>query len=290
MSVQSFIHYLQFERRYSPHTITAYSHDLKQFTNFLQHDGETVLLEHATHEDVRAFLIFLVTECAYNQQTVNRKIAALKAFYKYLQREGLCVNIPTQRIKALKKAKRLPAFVAQAEIEQLLDPSLYSTETAEGLRDYVIVSLLYGTGLRLAELISLEVQDFTDDFHLLKVEGKRRKQRIVPIHEELRLLLKKYTSDKAANEPLICTQKGNPAYPMLVYRAVQKYLLLATQTEKPSPHTLRHTFATHMLEAGANLRAVQELLGHSSLAATQVYTHTSLAHMKAIFQKAHPRS
>lgn len=288
MTKKSFIDHLRYEKRYSSHTIEAYEHDLEQFASFLRRDDLQVELSQVSYHDVRAWVIELMEE-GIVPKSINRKLASLKSYYKYLQAQHGLAESPASRVKSLKTGQQLPTFVKQSELERLLQPELYP-DTQEGMRDRLVIELLYGTGLRLSELISLRVDSFHRNFSVLKVMGKRRKERMIPLHTNLQKLIKHYIELSEVSDFLITTPKGNKAYPMMIYRIVNKYLRLATTTDKPSPHTLRHSFATHLLEEGAPLKAIQDLLGHSSLAATQLYTHTSLKHMKEVFEKSHPRS
>lgn len=288
MTKTTFIDYLRHEKRYSPHTIEAYGNDLDQFKIFLNRDDLEVSFTEVTYNDVRAWVIELM-EQDLTPKSINRKLASLKSFYKFLQAQHGLAESPANRVKSIKTGKQLPHFIKKQELDKLLQEELYP-DTLEGLRDRLVIELLYGTGLRLSELISLSVASFNQNYSVLKVIGKRKKERMIPLHTKLQKLIKHYIEGSEATTFLITTSKGKEAYPMMIYRIVHKYLLLATTTDKPSPHTLRHTFATHLLEEGAPLKAIKDLLGHSTLAATQLYTHTSLKHMKQVFEKSHPRS
>lgn len=290
----SFLRYLQFEKRYSSHTIEAYQRDLAQFSDYLAETFEITNYVETAHVHLRGWVVFLI-ESGVSPRTVNRKIATLKSFYKYLQvREHVSQN-PATRLKPLKTEKKLPAFVREAEIDTLLDQIEYSDDF-EGLRDKLILELLYGTGIRLAELIGLKDRDINSFQENIKVLGKRNKERVIPIGKNLVQLIRRYTEKRQLEDfeemtPfLLVTNTGQQLYPMFVYRIVQKYLQLVTTLSKKSPHVLRHTFATHLLNKGADLNAVKDLLGHTSLAATQVYTHNSMEKLKSVFEQAHPKA
>ncbi len=291
---ESFLKYLQYERRYSKHTVSSYSRDLDQLQDYLtQHYPET-LLEEANHPILRGWIVSLVDQ-NIQPKSVNRKIACLRSFYKFLLRQGTITKDPTAKIKILKSSKKLPQFVSEQDMNLLLDQSEFSNDFA-GNRDRLILELLYGTGIRLSELISLKSTDVNFYNRTIKVLGKRNKERIIPFSMSLEKVIgdynlaKKKIFDEAHNEPLILTDSGEICYPMFIYRTVKKYLNLFTTIEKRSPHVLRHTFATHLLNKGAELNAVKDLLGHTSLAATQVYTHNSLDKLKKVFDQAHPKA
>ncbi|MEQ8336422.1 MAG: tyrosine-type recombinase/integrase [Cyclobacteriaceae bacterium] len=290
----SFLRYLQYEKRYSSHTIEAYQRDLAQFSDYLAETFEITNYVETAHVHLRGWVVSLI-ESGVSPRTVNRKIATLKSFYKYLQvREHVSQN-PATRLKPLKTEKKLPAFVREAEIDTLLDQIEYSDDF-EGLRDKLILELLYGTGIRLAELIGLKDRDINSFQENIKVLGKRNKERVIPIGKNLVQLIRRYTEKRQLEDfeemtPfLLVTNTGQQLYPMFVYRIVQKYLQLVTTLSKKSPHVLRHTFATHLLNKGADLNAVKDLLGHTSLAATQVYTHNSMEKLKSVFEQAHPKA
>ncbi|MEQ8879538.1 MAG: tyrosine-type recombinase/integrase [Cyclobacteriaceae bacterium] len=290
----SFLRYLQYEKRYSSHTIEAYQRDLAQFSDYLAETFEITNYVETAHVHLRGWVVSLI-ESGVSPRTVNRKIATLKSFYKYLQvREHVSQN-PATRLKPLKTEKKLPAFVRETEIDTLLDQIEYSDDF-EGLRDKLILELLYGTGIRLAELIGLKDRDINSFQENIKVLGKRNKERVIPIGKNLVQLIRRYTEKRQLEDfeemtPfLLVTNTGQQLYPMFVYRIVQKYLQLVTTLSKKSPHVLRHTFATHLLNKGADLNAVKDLLGHTSLAATQVYTHNSMEKLKSVFEQAHPKA
>ncbi|XOV92353.1 MAG: tyrosine-type recombinase/integrase [Bacteroidota bacterium] len=292
--IESFLRYLQFEKRYSNHTLEAYRRDLSQFTDYLKETFEISDFHESEHVHLRGWIVSQI-ESGISPRSVNRKIATLKSFYKFLQSREHLVKNPASRLKPLKTEKKLPSFVREAEIDNLLDQIEYSDDF-EGLRDKLILELLYGTGIRLAELIGLKDQDINNFQENIKVLGKRNKERVIPIGKNLVQLIKRYKEKRQLevfeemNRFLLVTNSGQQLYPMFVYRLVKKYLQLVTTLSKKSPHVLRHTFATHLLNKGADLNAVKDLLGHTSLAATQVYTHNSMEKLKSVFDQAHPKA
>ncbi|MCS6832849.1 MAG: tyrosine-type recombinase/integrase [Flammeovirgaceae bacterium] len=287
LSLHSFTNYLQYEKRTSPHTITAYVCDLKQFETYLKISESS--LEIAQTADVKAWIMTLIAS-KIEPRSVNRKIASLRAFYKYLQVCKIREDNPTEKVKTLKTSKKLPIYIKTDEIEKLLTKP-YFDNSKNSVLEKCIVELLYATGIRLSELLTLKVKDIDFVNYTIKVFGKRRKERVVPIWKEVAVLLQTYLKIRPESryEWLFLTSKGNPLYPMYVQRIVRKYLSMVSNTERQSPHVLRHTYASHLLGEGADLNAIKELLGHSSLASTQVYTHTSLEKIRKIYRNAHPR-
>ncbi|MEP1034372.1 tyrosine-type recombinase/integrase [Ekhidna sp.] len=292
LMVETFLKYLSFEKRYSKHTIEAYRKDLQQFTDFLISDFETSELDTVRHIQIRNWIVALMDD-GLSPKSVNRKIATLKSFYKFLlAREYVDAN-PTSQIKPLKTEKDLPSFVKEEEMTELLDRVEFSSDFS-GQRDKLLLELLYSTGIRLAELQGLEETDINIYEKTIRVLGKRNKERIIPIGNSLVQLIETYRNLKRSmemTEPnLLLTDGGKSLYPMFIYRKVKKYLTAVTTLSKKSPHVMRHTFATHLLNKGADLNAVKDLLGHTSLAATQVYTHNSIEKLKAAFDQAHPKA
>ncbi len=291
--VDSFLEYLQFEKRYSDHTLLSYSNDLKQFEEHLSRTSGNSLIQ-ANFNDVRSWMVALLGN-GITANSVGRKMACLRSYYKHLLKEEVIRESPMQKIKSPKVKKRLPVFVQEDSIIGLLDHFQF-TEDFSGQRDKLVMELLYGTGIRLSELIELKESDVSFHSHTIKVLGKRNKERYIPINNSLYDLLKKYQAIKKetfphnADDYLIVTDRSDQAYPMFIYRTVRKYLDATTTLEKKSPHVLRHTFATHLLNKGADLNAIKDLLGHANLAATQVYTHNSLEKIKEIFKQAHPKA
>lgn len=292
--LNTFWKYLEFEKRYSHHTLVSYQNDLNQFSKFLESQYQVCDLLNAEHRHIRAWIVSLMQE-KINPKSINRKIISLRAFYKFaISREAIYQN-PTQKIKALKVSKELPQFVQEKEMDNLLN-LIDFTDDFEGCRDALIMELLYGTGIRLSELIGLKYSDFNIQSKTIRVLGKGNKERIIPFHNKILTRLNFYISHKNktfsgnGNTALIVSNNGNEAYPMMINRITKKYLNQVTTISKTSPHVLRHTFATHLLNKGADLNAVKDLLGHSSLAATQVYTHNSLDKLKKVFDQAHPKA
>jgi integrase/recombinase XerC len=292
--VTSFLKYLEFEKRYSPHTLTSYRNDLNQFQSFL---GETILpvrLEQAQHQHIRGWLIKMVQD-GLASRSVNRKIATIRSYYKYALRNEMVQQDPSAKIKVLKTGKSLPVFAKEQELTKILDQMVYH-EGFRGARDQLVMEFLYATGTRLSEMINLKENDVDLDQGQVKVLGKRNKQRIIPVPNALIPLIENYQRLKAKEFPdnyspyLIVNHSGGQSYQMLIYRIVKNVLGRLTSLDKQSPHVLRHTFATHLLNKGAELNAVKELLGHSSLAATQVYTHNSIERLKEVFNQSHPKA
>ena len=292
--IDSFLRYLAYEKRYSPHTLSSYQNDLTQFQNFLQEQLQITDPVTASHLHIRSWIISLVEE-KLQPKSINRKIATLRSFYKFLLRRESITQDPTLRIKALKTPKALPHFVQEKELVQLLDQFPFGNDF-QGKRDRLVLELLYATGIRLAELLGLREENVNLHASTIKVLGKRNKERVIPISASMAGVLTSYIQEKKTllgpNGPshLIVTDKGEQAYPMFIYRLVKKYLGTFTSSDKQSPHVLRHTFATHLLNKGADLNAVKDLLGHTSLAATQVYTHNSLEKLRKVFEQAHPKA
>jgi integrase/recombinase XerC len=290
--IESFLSYLKFEKRFSEHTLAAYATDLEQFSVFLTQEG--VPIASAQYQNIRFWIISLV-EDGLHPTTVNRKMASVRSFYKFLLRQKKISTNPAQRLQALKSPKRLPQFVQETDINALFDHVEFGNDF-NGLRDKLVLELLYGTGMRRAELVGLLDRSINLEKNEIKVLGKRNKERLIPITKDVSSIIEAYlaarnsTFGQQQGTTLILTDKGESCYPMLVYRIVKKYLGGVVSLEKKSPHVLRHTYATHLLNNGADLNAVKDLLGHTSLAATQVYTHNSLEKLKKVFQQAHPKA
>jgi integrase/recombinase XerC len=289
--VARFLKYLQYEKRCSAHTVLAYSTDLRQFSEFIKTEFED-LPESASYGMIRSWITSL-SEASNDARSINRKIASLRSYYKFLLRQGSITKDPVVRVKVLKTRKKLPHFVTENEMSAVLDSSEAPDEFEE-LRNVVIIELLYGTGVRLSELINLKDSSINFRDLSLKVLGKRNKERIIPFSDPLVNLLERYRAVRnreiGKDTPyFLVTSKGKQLYPVMVNRIVKKKLAL-TGVEKKSPHVLRHTYATHLLNKGADINAVKDLLGHSSLAATQVYTHNTIEKLKKIFDQAHPKA
>ena len=298
MLINSFLTYLQHEKRYSPHTVKSYHTDLLQFEEFLQKDFEIAPKE-AKPTHVRSFMVSLLDH-QVSENAIGRKISTLRSFYKYLLREDELKTNPMVLIKAPKVPKRLPVFIEEAKMDVLLDSQIGDAEifneSFPSQRDKIVLELLFGTGIRLAELLLLKETDINFYEGTIKVLGKRNKERIIPLHNQLIEELKAYLNLKLAQQfnnkitTLIVTNTGAAAYPKLIYRIVNSYLTLISTQDKRSPHVLRHSFASSLLNRGADLNAIKDLLGHASLAATQVYTHHSVERLKSIYKQAHPKA
>ena len=294
-SSADFLQHIRYEKRLSHHTLTAYTNDLAQFTSFLQTECAVDNPTRADFRPIRSWIVSLV-EAGLDKSSVNRKIATLRSFYGYLLRRKQLSVDPMTKIQALKTSRKLPVYVEEKPMEMLLSDTDFP-DTFAGLRDKLVLELLYGTGIRLSELIGLKTTDVNLYNKTITVLGKRNKHRIVPLTQPLFALIEQYTTLKAGEfgdgadaSVLIVSDKGVAGYPMLIQRIVQRHLTLVTTLEKRSPHVLRHTFATHLLNRGADLNAIKDLLGHSSLAATQIYTHTSLEQLKKTYDQAHPKA
>ena len=288
--VNKFLEYLEFEKRYSKHTIVSYKTDLLQFDVYLSVLFE-VGIEEATHVMIRSWMVTLV-ESGISSRTINRKKSTLQVFYKYLKAKVLIQESPMQKVVAPKVEKRLPHYVKKQDMESLFSEVEFTNDFF-GSRDRLILELFYSTGMRLSELVELKEGSVLEDS--IKVVGKRNKERVIPITSVMKGKIIDYIRLKRNEFPestqsLFVTDKGEKLYQKFVYRKVKQYLSLVTSQGKKSPHVLRHTFATHMLDNGAELNAIKEVLGHASLSATQVYTHNSIEKLKNVYKQAHPRS
>lgn len=293
INLELFFSYLKYEKRYSKHTITAYENDLDQFILFGKKLVEDFCVEEVDYHLIRQWIISMMNN-GIIARSVNRKISTLKTFYKFLMREGVIVKNPTDHVAVPKMAKKLPEFVQEKEINRLFDGKFF-TEDFEGRRDKAVVSLFYGTGIRLSELVGIRIPDLNLTEKIVKVNGKRNKERLVPFPLEISAILDEYIKMRNALFPdsenfLFLTGNGEPVYNKLIYRIVKRQLSLVTTIDKKSPHILRHSYATHLLNRGADMNAIKELLGHANLAATQVYTHTTFEQLKKVYKQAHPRA
>ena len=292
---QDFLQHIRYEKRLSHHTLTAYASDLAQFSAFLVAECNITQPECADFRHIRSWVVSLV-EAELDKSSVNRKIATLRAYYGFLLRRKVIDLDPTTKVQALKVSKKLPMYVEEQPMETLLTDVEFP-DTFAGVRDKLVLELLYGTGIRLSELTGLKTVDVNLYDKTIQVLGKRNKHRIIPLTQPLFDLIQQYSQLKEVefvgqSDPnvLIVSDKGVASYPVLIQRIVTRYLTLVTTLEKKSPHVLRHSFATHLLNRGADLNAIKDLLGHSSLAATQIYTHTSLEQLKKTYDQAHPKA
>ncbi len=290
--VEAFLDYLHLEKKYAQHTITSYALDLKQFSQFLDQNYGTVDVMEVNYPMVRQWIVVFVENGLANK-TINRKISTIKTFFKFLLKVKAIELNPMMHHKALKLPKREQQSFTYFELEQV--SSYYDHSSFEGLRDHLIIDLLYSTGMRRQELIDLKLSSI--DFHQnqLKVLGKRNKERIIPLLNSTLNLVVKYLKEREASltdktNQLFITKKGKPIYPNLVYRVVNSYFKKVSTKQKLSPHLLRHSFASHLLEKGADIASIKDLLGHSSLASTEVYTHSNFKELSKAHALAHPRS
>ena len=289
---ERFLAYIQYEKRYSLHTVIAYQTDLDQFFKYLQLQYCITDIREVNHPMIRSWLVYLM-EHQIGTRSVNRKLTTLKSFYKFLLREGVLDENPMRKITPPKTSKRLPVFVEKEKMEMLFDQIDFG-EGYPGIRNKLILEMFYSTGMRLTELVNLKETDV--DFHhdTIKVLGKRNKERLIPFSKKFESLLKSYIEIKKQYfgnaDDLFLTDKGHGIYSKMVYRTVIRYLGEVTTMGKRSPHVLRHTFATHLLNNGAELNAVKELLGHANLSATQVYTHNTIEKLKRVYKQAHPKA
>jgi integrase/recombinase XerC len=295
MFLERFINYLQFEKRYSPHTVSAYRADLEQFFAHVNQPEQTITHPaEITHHHIRNWMVDMMDH-QITARTVNRKAATLRKYFKFLLQNNIISANPTSKILTPKVPKQLPVVVESDKLNQLLDSDSFTSDFA-GVRDKLIIELLFGTGIRLAELVGLKESDINAYEGTIKVLGKRNKERIIPVNTELKrvmaeyLVLKKNENFNNNSLSLVVTDKGANAYPKLIYLIVHKYLSEISTQNKRSPHVLRHTFATSLLNKGADLNAIKELLGHANLSATQIYTHNSVERLKSIYKQAHPKA
>ena len=291
MHISQFLKYISLEKRYSDHTVKAYNVDLSQLDNYLL-DSYKSSLSDANQEMLRSWLVEML-EFGISAKSVNRKITSVRSFYKFMLREGFVKFDPSLKLQSVKSSNKLPVFVEEFQMQKLLREETFENDF-EGKRDLLILDLFYSTGIRLSELINIKLNDFNLKNRVLKVLGKRNKERVVPLTTELICSIDKYMpfrEDKhVETDFLLITSGGKKMYPSLVYKIVNQRLSTVTSLAKKSPHVLRHTFATHMLNNGADLNSIKELLGHANLSATEVYTHNSIEKLKKVYKQAHPRA
>ncbi len=296
MHQEDFLNHIRYEKRYSSHTVTSLQTDLEQFQKYLNDQDETLTITDVSHHDIRAWVVALM-DSGLQPRSINRKLSSLKTFFTFLMKKGIVRTNPAQRVVAPKVAKNLPAFVQQDEMRSLLDWLSYP-DGFPGWRDKMIIELLYTTGIRRNELIHIQLDDIQLQEGLIKVIGKGNKERKLPFGKGLQEALGAYlrerndflTENWQEIPWLLVTNQGKKLYPKFVYRVVNNYLKQVTTIARKSPHVLRHTYATHLTNNGADLNAVKELLGHASLASTEVYTHNSIEQLKQVYQQAHPKA
>ncbi len=289
--IDSFFDYLSYEKKYSVHTITSYKNDIHQFLDFINPNKDSFLIEDINYQQIRVWISSLMKD-KISARSVNRKLSSLKSFFKYLQRQQIIHNNPMSKISGPKTPKRLPVFVDEHQMEDLFSDIEFD-KGFNGLRDKLILDLLYQTGIRRSELTHLKEIDVDLFNSTIKVLGKRSKERIIPISLNLKRNLEGYLQVKEeqnlSNPMLLVSEKGHTLSEQSVYNTVKKYLSKVTTIQKKSPHVLRHSFATHLLNNGADINAVKDLLGHANLSATQVYTHNTIEKLKKSYKQAHPR-
>lgn len=294
MKLESFFQYLEFEKRFSAHTVRAYQTDLEQFKSYLLDELGMQNLENVKHSHIRSFMVDLITK-GRQARTVNRKLSSIKSYYRFLLRRGVLSENPTLKVSAPKLPRRLPGAVRKDALDTLFNLVEFP-QGYEGKRDRLILELLYTTGIRRAELIGLRVSDFNWEQQQMLVRGKGGRERLIPVGRALIGEVQQFLSFRselqsmAEEDYLFLTSKGKPMYPKLVYNIVRQYLSSVSPDERLGPHSLRHSFATHLSENGAELNAIKALLGHSSLASTQVYTHNSVERLRAVYEQAHPKA
>ncbi|QNK62127.1 tyrosine-type recombinase/integrase [Pedobacter sp. PAMC26386] len=294
MSVESYLNYLRHEKRYSPHTVLAYRTDLVQFDEYIERTYE-MKSEEAKYVHIRDYIVHMM-EDEVGANSIGRKLSSLRGFYKYLYRQKIILTSPMSLIRAPKTPERLPVFIAEEKLDHLLDSGEFFDESFPSVRDKMVIEMLFGTGMRLAELLGLTAKDIDFYQESVRVLGKRKKERIIPVTKQLINQLKEYIELKSLQkfnnktDSLFVTNKGTTVYPVFIYKIVKSYLTYISTQDKKSPHVLRHSYATSLLNRGADLNAIKELLGHASLAATQVYTHNSIERLKTIYKQAHPKA
>jgi integrase/recombinase XerC len=294
-AIQSFLEYLRYEKRYSAYTVRSYQDDLVQFFDYIESTFGYTSLKEITYSIVRSWLVYL-KEQKLAPRTINRKISSLKSFFKYQLKQGRMVHTPMAQIHAQKLNKRLPVFIKEEDALNLLSVLNQHTEDWNSLNAKIIITLFYHTGMRLSELIHLKEEQIDFYKKQIRVFGKGKKERIIPINNQLVELLQEYMNKKRKefgemDSILLVTSAGKKLYAKYAYNIVRKMLSGTVKNlPKKSPHVLRHTFATHLMNKGANLDAVKELLGHASLATTQIYTHTTIEKLKEVYKKAHPKA
>jgi integrase/recombinase XerC len=294
MSLKAFSDYLLLEKNYSKLTLKAYLADLEAFQTFIHQEFDISTIDDVNYQQIRNWIVSLV-ESGISNRSINRKTSSLNTYYKFLLKINTITVNPLNKHKALKVSKKIQVPFSEVEMQQVID-ELNSVTDFEGLRNRLIIELFYATGIRRIELVQLKVSDVDMSNRTLKVLGKRNKERLIPLLDSVLETIKLYLNQRnelvhvVDGSYLFLTKKGVKIYETLVYRIINDYFSKVSSKVKRSPHILRHSFATHLLNQGANLNAVKELLGHSSLAATQIYTHNSIAELKKVYSNTHPRS
>lgn len=292
MTVLTFIDYIAYEKRYSSHTLKAYKTDLELFTTYLCDEFEIDDPSKANQEMIRSWVVYMIDN-GMSGSSVNRKISTLNSYYNYLIRISVISENPARHVVSVKTPKRLPVYFNEEQLNKFIDSNSEANDFAR-LRNMLVVELLYSTGMRRSELVTLTINSIDFSNSTIKVLGKRNKQRIIPLSQKQIKSIRSYITEKEnqfgnLNDYLIVTDKGEKAYPKMIYRIINNELSVLTGSVK-SPHVLRHSFATHMLNNGADLNTIKELLGHANLTATQIYTHNTIEQLKKVYSKAHPRA
>jgi integrase/recombinase XerC len=297
MHTDSFLKYLQYEKRYSSNTVISYKNDLTQFHTFLKENDNESSINNVSSKQIRLWLSNLISN-GITARSVNRKITSLKSYYNYLIRRNIIAENPMEKVTSPKMPKKLPAFVSKENMDDVFEQLSFSNDY-KGIREKFIIELFYATGMRLSELTEIKHNDFDWSNMAVKVTGKRNKQRIIPLISSIKTTYKEYKTMQELylnenkikySEYVFITDKGNKLYSKFVYRIVNSYLGMVSTVTKKSPHVLRHSFATHMLNEGADLNAIKEILGHANLSATQVYTHNTIEKLKKVYKQAHPKA
>jgi integrase/recombinase XerC len=297
MHTDSFLKYLQYEKRYSPNTVISYKNDLTQFHSFIIENDNESSINNVSSKQIRLWLSNLINS-GITARSVNRKITCLRSYYNYLIRRNIIAENPMERVTSPKMPKNLPAFVSKDNMDDVFEKISFSNDF-KGVREKLIIELFYATGMRLSELTEIKHNDFDWPNMAVKVTGKRNKQRIIPLipsikttYNEYKNLQELYLNENNIkySEYVFITDKGKKLYSKFVYRIVNSYLGMVSTVMKKSPHVLRHSFATHMLNEGADLNAIKEILGHANLSATQVYTHNTIEKLKKVYKQAHPKA
>lgn len=294
MEQARFFEYLSAERRFSPHTITAYRNDLNQFFSYIENTYDNLATAELKHTHIRSWVVHMMQD-GLKARSINRKLSCLKSFFRFLRKRGKIEHNPMQKVIAPKTGKRLPVVIKEKEVDFLLERLTYGSDFS-GVRDKTIIELLYHTGMRRSELIRLSVSDIDFAAAQLKVLGKGNKERLIPFSPQLAGALRHYLEmrgrafEEISSDRVFLTDRGQALYPKWVYNLARKYLSQVSTAEQRGPHVLRHSFATHLSNNGADLNAIKELLGHASLSATQVYTHNSIEKLKNVYQQAHPKA